>query len=299
MKTRIALIAIAVCILPIVTQARWLNPNTGRFQTMDTYEGNRSDPQSLHKYTYGHNNPVNKVDPSGHESISSVMATLNIGGMLAQISNPVTSRNQVAAIKKTALLIHADPGVHGGVFHMAAETHKRELQTEAFWKTPVDASTEVKVEKATTVSAFNAFLRGKSIVYVAYFGHSGPNALYFGMGSNPDTNLSDDGGDYDTPVSSIPKSAFAANAQVRLFGCKAGLGNNSVAQRIASHINKSVWAYSNSGGSLFTQDAQLGHGQRSVTQADIDGMRNIPYNLNKDTWLVPANGQPSMVEFKP
>jgi hypothetical protein len=168
-----------------------------------------------------------------------------------------------------------------------------------FWKTPVDASTEIKVEKATTVGAFNSFLRGKSLIYVAYFGHSSAKALYFGMGSDPDTNLSDAGGSYDTRVSSISRDVFAANAHVRLFGCRAGLGNGSIAQSIAGHIKRSVWAYTNPGGSLFTQDSQLGHGQRSVTPSDIDGMRNIPYNLNKDTWLVPANGQPTMTEFKP
>ena len=51
---------------PTTSQARYLNPNTGRFQTMDSYEGNNQDPQSLHKYHYCHDNPVNAVDPSGH-----------------------------------------------------------------------------------------------------------------------------------------------------------------------------------------------------------------------------------------
>jgi RHS repeat-associated protein len=54
-------------------RARYLNPNSGRFWTMDSYEGNQSDPLSLHKYLYGHANPVNGVDPSGHE--------FNLGGL--------------------------------------------------------------------------------------------------------------------------------------------------------------------------------------------------------------------------
>ncbi len=48
-------------------RARYLNPNTGRFWTMDTYEGNNEDPLSLHKYVYGTDDPVNLVDPSGHD----------------------------------------------------------------------------------------------------------------------------------------------------------------------------------------------------------------------------------------
>ena len=50
----------------IFSSAHYLNPNTGRFWTMDSYAGNNSDPISLHKYLYAHNDPVNGIDPSGH-----------------------------------------------------------------------------------------------------------------------------------------------------------------------------------------------------------------------------------------
>jgi hypothetical protein len=48
-----------------VSSACYLNPNTGRFWTMDSYAGNNQDPLSLHKYLYAHANPVNLTDPSG------------------------------------------------------------------------------------------------------------------------------------------------------------------------------------------------------------------------------------------
>lgn len=68
-------------------RARYLNPNAGRFWTMDTYEGNHSDPLSLHKYLYAHNNPVNGVDPSGHEFslVGALVTTANIGRTAAQV----------------------------------------------------------------------------------------------------------------------------------------------------------------------------------------------------------------------
>ena len=50
-----------------IERARYLNPNTGRFWSMDSFEGNNEDPLSLHKYLYCHGNPVNGFDPSGHE----------------------------------------------------------------------------------------------------------------------------------------------------------------------------------------------------------------------------------------
>ena len=49
-------------------RARYMNPDAGRFMTMDTYEGDQEDPLSLHKYLYGEDNPVNLVDPLGRAS---------------------------------------------------------------------------------------------------------------------------------------------------------------------------------------------------------------------------------------
>ena len=44
---------------------RYYDPKIGRFNRLDPFWGNASDPQSLHKYTYCHGDPVNHVDPSG------------------------------------------------------------------------------------------------------------------------------------------------------------------------------------------------------------------------------------------
>lgn len=49
----------------IYLRARYLNPNSGRFMSRDSYAGNVFDPASLHKYTYAGNDPVNHSDPSG------------------------------------------------------------------------------------------------------------------------------------------------------------------------------------------------------------------------------------------
>lgn len=46
-------------------RARYLDIGSGRFWTMDTFEGNNEDPLSLHKYLYAANNPVDNMDPLG------------------------------------------------------------------------------------------------------------------------------------------------------------------------------------------------------------------------------------------
>ena len=46
--------------------ARYYNPEDGRFLTEDTYHGENDKPDTQHLYVYCANNPVNYVDPSGH-----------------------------------------------------------------------------------------------------------------------------------------------------------------------------------------------------------------------------------------
>ncbi|MDP2939998.1 MAG: LamG-like jellyroll fold domain-containing protein [Candidatus Omnitrophota bacterium] len=47
--------------------ARYYNPTIGRFITPDTIVQAPYDPQSLNRYSYCRNNPVNYVDPTGHK----------------------------------------------------------------------------------------------------------------------------------------------------------------------------------------------------------------------------------------
>ncbi len=57
-------------------RARYMNPSTGSFITMDEYAGSIFEPVSLHKYLYANANPVTYCDPSGYFSFS--LQDLNI-----------------------------------------------------------------------------------------------------------------------------------------------------------------------------------------------------------------------------
>ena len=49
-------------------RARYYNPGTGRFISEDSVWGKDNDPLSLNLYTYCYNNPINALDPTGHEA---------------------------------------------------------------------------------------------------------------------------------------------------------------------------------------------------------------------------------------
>lgn len=46
--------------------ARYYDPSLGRFISPDTIVQSPSNPQTLNRYTYAGNNPVNNIDPTGH-----------------------------------------------------------------------------------------------------------------------------------------------------------------------------------------------------------------------------------------
>jgi RHS repeat-associated protein len=59
-------------------RARYYDQRAARFWTMDIYEGTAAEPSSLHKYVYARNNPVDRIDPSGHQDLISTMEAEDI-----------------------------------------------------------------------------------------------------------------------------------------------------------------------------------------------------------------------------
>lgn len=71
-------------------RARYMNPQSGRFHTMDSFEGVIQDPLSLHKYLYANADPVNKLDPTGHytATMEELGATTSLQGSILGIAVP-------------------------------------------------------------------------------------------------------------------------------------------------------------------------------------------------------------------
>jgi RHS repeat-associated protein len=69
-------------------RARYLNTNTGRFHSQDSYEGDKGSSLTLHKYLYANGNPAMFADPSGRTTLGEVSATT---GFLLGLSSLVFS----------------------------------------------------------------------------------------------------------------------------------------------------------------------------------------------------------------
>jgi RHS repeat-associated protein len=68
--------------------ARYYDPGTGRFISMDPKLGKLSMPQTLNRYTYCANNPINRADPTGEfwNIIIGAVAGAIIGGVVAAVT---------------------------------------------------------------------------------------------------------------------------------------------------------------------------------------------------------------------
>jgi len=59
-------------------RARYYNPVSGRFLSMDSFAGWENQPLTLHKYLYANADPINNIDPSGKITFSSIRTSINI-----------------------------------------------------------------------------------------------------------------------------------------------------------------------------------------------------------------------------
>lgn len=103
----------------IYANARYLDPDTGRFLSFDPFEGYDDKPISLHRYMYAYQNPVRYTDPTGnYAELPLEIASIGIG--LYSAASNYLDGNTDAALEDLAyvgadIALAVVPGAPGGL----------------------------------------------------------------------------------------------------------------------------------------------------------------------------------------
>jgi len=84
-------------------RARWMDPETGRFTSMDRWPVDVADPASLHRYLYVHSDPVNGVDPSGFQEGVASLSVASLAGSFIDLIGTFGVRIALQQLGKMAV----------------------------------------------------------------------------------------------------------------------------------------------------------------------------------------------------
>jgi hypothetical protein len=169
-------VLVALLLLPGLSQARYLNVNTGRFQTLDTFQGNNEDPLSLHKYLYAQDNPVNLIDPYGLDPLSAA-----INGRLVHklIAEDFVAKVEGGVSGPSISTILDLPYPQIALFPDLVDTQKKKLyEIKPILSYPLGVA-----QLAGYIAVFNYFDPQKGWKAGTKFDYWPPNTLYLGLGT--------------------------------------------------------------------------------------------------------------------
>lgn len=151
------------------------------------------------------------------------------------------------AVLRRFVIVYGDKGlgVHnaGSLFEWAAKTHKLEVMLGAFPGVPPSRGASIEVFHVSSVPDLVQDISAGNLAYLAYFGHSWDSWLFIGETASRGSNLSSIRSETEAPVTDIPKEKFLPNAQIRLFGCRAGHGPAPIASNLHAYLEVTVYGY--------------------------------------------------------
>jgi hypothetical protein len=81
-KAFILVISVVLFLSGFNPAGAYYNPSNGRFNRMDPYTGEKTQPQNLHKYIYCNNDPINLTDPMGQFGLPALQMNMSFQSQL-------------------------------------------------------------------------------------------------------------------------------------------------------------------------------------------------------------------------
>ncbi len=140
-------------------RARYMNPSTGTFISMDSYQGSLYDPVSLHKYLYANANPVKYTDPTGYFSLAECSVANSIQSELNSYQTVWLMnvyRSLVSSLIATVAIYNATIIINNVIDKMVAD---------GFILENADVAVEKVEEEAKATTLENTFTDKRYTVY--------------------------------------------------------------------------------------------------------------------------------------
>ena len=201
--------------------ARYYDPRTSVWLTTDPADRMKPDETSvaLNLYQYGTWNPIRFIDPDGRTEKD--------------------SSQRIALIFKTERNPRHD-GDNMDPWGDAARYEENRLRQK------YGRNMSIQIINVRRVSEINRALKAnKNIQHVSIIGHSSSGALFVGSEAKPGTNLAVRPGRNNVSVYSLDYSNLSPGANISIWGCNAGKGDNSIAQHLATASGATVRAPNN------------------------------------------------------
>ena len=191
---------------------RFLSPTIGRFISQDRFDGISTISQSLNRYTYVRNNPVNLTDPSGLTSLSEQLSVAQVKGLLTKASTAVKAYQ---AVDKSANSVSAAIVLTGAAFQSTIFSVMVYLGDSRFLETDF---TIIDVE--APIKAFADYVESVSVVAAPDKGDFLAGSVKLGVGF-PDFGLTAEFGVKPFDVKS-GQASFSGNPFFEFPGASAG-----------------------------------------------------------------------------